>query len=80
MFLLTVREGHLEYIKQLVEEMLQKYGIDHVMMFDFALESVGGQIIASSPTYDPTHSQPQLFGVILPFTLARSVPTAIIQV
>ena len=74
-----VREGHVDYIKQLLEEMLQNYGVDHVMMYDFALESVGGEIKASSPTYDPTHSRPQLFGITLPFVVARSAPTAIIQ-
>ena len=61
--------------------MLQKYGVDHVMMFDFALESVGGRITASSPTYDSTQSQLQLymFGITLPITVPRSVPSTIIQ-
>ena len=80
MFLLTVREGRLDFIKQLVEEMLNRYGIDHVDTFDFALENAGGQVIASSPTYDPSQTRPQLFGITIPISLARSVPTAIIQV
>ena len=72
-----VREGLQDYIKQHVEEMLCKYGVDHVMMFDFALESAGGQIIASSPTYNPVQSR--LFGITLPITVERFCPCAIIQ-
>ena len=79
LILLTAREGHLNYIKELVEETLNKYGIDHVATFDFALENAGGEIVDNSPTYDPSEKKGLLFQYI-PISLARTLPVAVIQV
>ena len=68
------------YIQSLIDAALARYSADRIAMFDYALDSAGGSVIDSSPSYDPLKTSSSLFGVTLPFSLTMSTPTVIIQV
>ena len=63
-----------------IRKELLKYSADQVGRFDFALENAGGQIAASSETYDMSSSRVKLLGLTLPIRVSRLHPTAVIQV
>ena len=68
------------YIQALIDAALARYSADRIAMFDYALDSAGGSVVDSSPTYDPLKTSSSLFGVTLPFSLTKTTPTVIIQV
>ena len=66
---------------QLITKALHKYySADQIARFDYALESVGGAVVDNSDTFDPSHTQAQLFGNTLPLTLSRMPPEAVIPI
>ena len=69
-----------EYIQSLIDAALALYSADRIAMFDFALESAGGNVEDSSPTYDPIKMSSSVFGVPLPFSLSKTTPIVIIKV
>ena len=69
-----------EFIQSLIDAALAKYSADRIAKFDYALDSAGGSVVDSSPTYDPSETQPKIFGFTLPFSLSNSNPNIIIQV
>ena len=67
-------------VRHLIDIALYNYSADQIARFDFALESAGARVVDHSKTYDPLGTMPQIFGFTFPITLARSTPSAVIQV
>ena len=69
-----------EYIQSLIDASLALYSADRIGMFDFALWSAGGNVEDSSPIYDSLKMSTSVFGVTLPFSLAKITPLVILKV
>ena len=66
-------------VKELIREHLARYSADGIARFDFALESAGGSVLLKhcSPTFAPSQSSANLFGI--PLFYFKNTPNAIIQ-
>ena len=67
-------------IQSKIDAALAKYSADCNAKFDFTLENVGGRVVDSSPTYNPSEIQFKIFGFTLSLSFTNSYPNIITQV